>query len=123
MKTIHGAQAGQGGLVNIACINKAKTPLGVDFDKLTAGDDDFSAFGQRVEREESSRGAIIDNDGGPRSLCGVVAFHSKRTQKELFGMNIAAAPFTGVEIEFKIGVACGSLDDVFERGGAERSSA
>ena len=30
------AQAGQGGPVTVACINKAKTPLGVDFDKLTA---------------------------------------------------------------------------------------
>jgi hypothetical protein len=33
---IRAAQAGQGGAVTIACINKAKTPLGVDFDKLTA---------------------------------------------------------------------------------------
>jgi hypothetical protein len=30
------AQAGQGGPVTVACVNKAKTPLGVDFDKLTA---------------------------------------------------------------------------------------
>jgi hypothetical protein len=33
---IRAAQAGQGGAVSIACINIAKTPLGVDFDKLTA---------------------------------------------------------------------------------------
>lgn len=33
---IHAAQAGQGGPVNIACINKATVPLGVPFDKLTA---------------------------------------------------------------------------------------
>lgn len=36
MSTILAAQAGQGGAVTIACMNKAKTPLGVDFDKLTA---------------------------------------------------------------------------------------
>lgn len=36
MSTIHAAQAGQGGAVSIACINKAKTDLGVPFDKLTA---------------------------------------------------------------------------------------
>lgn len=36
MKTIHGAQAGQGGAVAIACINKATVDLGVPFDKLTA---------------------------------------------------------------------------------------
>jgi hypothetical protein len=36
MKSIHAAQAGQGGLVNIACINKATVDLGVPFDKLTA---------------------------------------------------------------------------------------
>jgi hypothetical protein len=36
MKVIHGAQAGQGGTPTIACINKAKTPLGVDVGKLTA---------------------------------------------------------------------------------------
>jgi hypothetical protein len=36
MNTIHAAQAGQGGLVNIACINKATVDLGVPFDKLTA---------------------------------------------------------------------------------------
>jgi hypothetical protein len=30
------AQAGQGGPVTVACMNKAKTPLGYDFDKLTA---------------------------------------------------------------------------------------
>src|SRR5260370_40492599 len=31
-----GAQAGQGGFVNIACVNKATVDLGVPFDKLTA---------------------------------------------------------------------------------------
>jgi hypothetical protein len=36
MAAIRAAQAGQGGLVSIACINKAKTGLGVPFDKLTA---------------------------------------------------------------------------------------
>ena len=33
---VRAAQAGQGGPVTIACINKAQTPLGVDFGKLTA---------------------------------------------------------------------------------------
>jgi hypothetical protein len=32
----HAAQAGQGGLVTIACINKATVSLGAPFDKLTA---------------------------------------------------------------------------------------
>ena len=36
MSTKLAAQAGQGGAVTIACMNKAKTPLEVDFDKLTA---------------------------------------------------------------------------------------
>jgi hypothetical protein len=36
MNTIHAAQAGQGGAVTVACINKATIGLGVDFDKLTA---------------------------------------------------------------------------------------
>ena len=36
MNTIHAAQAGQGGTVRIACINKASVDLGVPFDKLTA---------------------------------------------------------------------------------------
>ena len=36
MKVIRGAQAGQGGPVMIACINKATVDLGVPFDKLTA---------------------------------------------------------------------------------------
>lgn len=36
MTTIHAAQAGQGGAVTIACINKATVDLGVSFDKLTA---------------------------------------------------------------------------------------
>src|SRR5512135_690834 len=36
MTTVRAAQAGQGGLVTIACINKATTPLGVDLDKLIA---------------------------------------------------------------------------------------
>jgi hypothetical protein len=36
MKVIRGAQAGQGGLVTIACMNKATVDLGVQFDKLTA---------------------------------------------------------------------------------------
>ncbi|MBV9992933.1 MAG: hypothetical protein JOZ72_16775 [Alphaproteobacteria bacterium] len=35
MTTQLAAQAGQGGAVTIACINKAKTPLGVPFDRLT----------------------------------------------------------------------------------------
>src|ERR1700674_639079 len=35
MNTIHAAQAGQGGSVSIACINKATVGLGVPFDKLT----------------------------------------------------------------------------------------
>lgn len=36
MSNILAAQAGQGGLVTIACINKATVGLGVDFEKLTA---------------------------------------------------------------------------------------
>jgi hypothetical protein len=36
MNVIHAAQAGQGGPVTIACINKATVDLGVPFDKLTA---------------------------------------------------------------------------------------
>ena len=36
MNVIHAAQAGQGGPVNVACINMATTDLGVPFDKLTA---------------------------------------------------------------------------------------
>jgi hypothetical protein len=36
MTVVHAAQAGQGGSVRIACINKAKTDLGVPFDTLTA---------------------------------------------------------------------------------------
>jgi hypothetical protein len=36
MKVIRAAQAGQGGLVSIACTNKATVDLGVPFDKLTA---------------------------------------------------------------------------------------
>ena len=36
MNIVHAAQAGQGGPVTVACINKAKTPLGVPLDKLTA---------------------------------------------------------------------------------------
>src|SRR6266852_541572 len=36
MNTIFAAQAGQGGPVSIACINKATVDLGVPFDKLTA---------------------------------------------------------------------------------------
>ena len=36
MKVIRAARAGQGGLVSIACINKATVDLGVPFDKLTA---------------------------------------------------------------------------------------
>ena len=36
MNTIHAAQAGQGGGVRIACINKATADLGVPFDALTA---------------------------------------------------------------------------------------
>jgi hypothetical protein len=36
MTIIHAAQAGQGGPVTIACINKATVDLGVPFDKLTA---------------------------------------------------------------------------------------
>jgi hypothetical protein len=36
MSIIYGAQAGQGGPVTIACINKATVDLGVPFDRLTA---------------------------------------------------------------------------------------
>src|SRR6266849_865250 len=36
MTLIHAAQAGQGGPVSIACINKATVDLGAPFDKLTA---------------------------------------------------------------------------------------
>jgi hypothetical protein len=36
MNVIHAAQAGQGGPVTIACVNKATVDLGVPFDRLTA---------------------------------------------------------------------------------------
>jgi hypothetical protein len=36
MKVVHSAQAGQGGLVTIACVNKATVDLGIPLGKLTA---------------------------------------------------------------------------------------
>jgi hypothetical protein len=36
MNVVHAAQAGQGGVVTVACINNATVDLGVPFDKLTA---------------------------------------------------------------------------------------
>jgi hypothetical protein len=36
MSVVYAAQAGQGGPVTIACINKATVDLGVSFDKLTS---------------------------------------------------------------------------------------
>ena len=35
-----------------------------DFDQLAARDDDFSAFGQSIERQQDSGGIIVDDDRG-----------------------------------------------------------
>src|SRR5277367_3922317 len=38
-----------------------------DFDEFAAGNDDFSVFGQRVERQQNSSRVVVDDDGG---CCG-----------------------------------------------------
>ena len=59
MNTIRAAQAGQGGLVSIACINKATVDLGVPFDKLTAA--------RAVASIRLARNLIITRDCLPKN--------------------------------------------------------
>src|SRR5580658_3992266 len=80
---------GEPGAVGSANLAKTCTRFGenfrnskaaANFDKLSAGDDDFVAFRQRIEREESSRGAVIDDDGGSGSVRDVATWYSERPQ-------------------------------------------
>ena len=75
-----------------------------DLDQFAAGDDDFAAGGQFVEREKDGGGVVVDGD--------------RRGAEEPFEqageVHVAFAAAAGGEIVFQVGVARG------ERGGAER---
>ena len=63
-----------------------------DFDQLAAGDDDFGAFGERVEDEKNGSGVVVDDDGG-------------------FGADQFGEQAGGVDVAF---AACAARDIVFE---------
>jgi hypothetical protein len=92
-----------------------------DFDEFAAGDNDFTFFGKGVQGEEGCSGAVVDDDDAV-SL-GIFFRYVKNAEDEALGVDIAAAAFTGFEIELEVGVAAGDFADVGEGGFAQRRAA
>src|SRR5271170_5356679 len=67
-----------------------------DFDQLAAGDDDFSALGERIEDEKNGSGVVVDDDGG---------FGADQFGEQASGVNIALAAFAARDVVFEIRVA------------------
>ena len=99
-----------------------------DFDQFSAGDDDFAALGQRVQREQNGGGVVVDDDGGDggalllrtaESSCPYVVLGDAIRQKLLeqaIDVDVALTAFAGREIEFEIRVCERRFADVVERG-------
>ena len=81
---VRAAQAGPGGPVTIACINKAKTPLGVDFGKLTAAlqkcyDEFFvPVWGYPVKLYNTTKGIFVEHNQTFHPISG--AAHHRQAQ-------------------------------------------
>ena len=61
-RAVGGADFAQGGIRLRHHVGDAEGAA--DFDQLSAGDDDFAAFGQGVQREQNGGGVVVDDDGG-----------------------------------------------------------
>ena len=85
-----------------------------DFDKLTARDDDFGGFRERVEDEKDGGGVVVDDDGG---------FGADEIGEEAGGVDIALSALAGGDVVFEIGVARGGRSECIGDCGPERRAA
>ena len=96
-----------------------------DLDQLSARDDDFSALGQGVERQQDGGCVVVDDDGGD-VLCGAGAVTREawiqQLAKEPIHVDVALAPVSRFYIELEVGVAGGGIANVFQRGFRERGT-
>src|SRR3984957_12825943 len=91
-----------------------------DLDQFPARNNHFSSLGQRVQRQEGSGSAVVNDQRGVPISFYTVATHS--AQKNILRMHIPPASLTGFEIELEVGVAAGCFENVLERGGAQGST-
>src|ERR1700722_819291 len=64
-----------------------------NFDQFAAGDDNFGAFGERVENEKYGGGIVVDDDGG---------FGADQFGEQTSGVDVAFATLAARDIVFEI---------------------
>ena len=82
-----------------------------DFDQFAAGDDDFAAFGQRVQGEQNGGGVVVDDDGRERCAGASLGWQPGPAHMivEIASgtgghVDVAFSAFAGCQIEFEIGI-------------------
>ena len=85
-----------------------------DFDKLTAGDEDFAIASEGGEDEQHGGGAVIDDDNG---------FGAREALEESRGVDVALSACAGFEVVFEIGILRRGAAEFFDGGFGERSAA
>src|ERR1700679_293586 len=102
--------------------NFGNAEAATDFDELTARDEDFGAFCNGVQREESGRRTVVDDHRSSRRLRHLSDHGTnlgfQQPQKKWSGMSIARAPFAASEHEFTLAEPRCGLADAFQCGGA-----
>src|SRR5215469_12677697 len=78
----------------------ANAERSADLDQLAARHDDFSASGQRVQREPHGRSIVVDDDGRnlPRRQV------AEQLLKKTAGMNISLPALPGRQVKLQIGI-------------------
>ena len=84
-----------------------------DLDQLAARHDDFACLGERSEREEDSRGVVVDDERG---------FGPGQALEQRPEVILARSPLAAREVVLEVGVATADLGHPRERGLRERRS-
>ena len=80
-----------------------------DLDQLAARNQNFAAFGQRVERQQHGSGVVVDHDGRDFALGSV-----EQLRKQPIDVDVALAALAGIEIELEIRVSLRNFDRTFQ---------
>src|SRR4029077_6987704 len=111
---------GQARTVGGAALTQHGAPLGppfsdaekaADFHQFAAGDNDLSAFGQRIQRQHHSSGTVVDHYGA-NAADGLLV---EQAGEEALNVDVALAAFAGDNVELQVGVAACDFSDALDR--------
>ena len=75
-----------------------------DFDQFSTRNDDFSAFGKSIQRQQHCGRVVVDDDRGDACLRIVRDSFVQQFLEQTIDMDVPLAASTGCEIKLKIGI-------------------